>query len=118
MMKLVCILCPRGCNLIVDKTGEEWNVKGNGCKRGVQYAIQEATCPMRTVTTSMWIDGGDYKLISVKTDKPIPKERIGEVLDEISRKNVYAPIDIGDVLIYNVADTDANIVATRRVCAV
>ena len=36
---LVCIICPRGCNLKVELEGKEIKgVTGNGCPRGLQYA--------------------------------------------------------------------------------
>jgi len=115
-MELICIICPRGCRLKVeqDQAGN-WNVTGNNCKRGIDYGIQEATCPTRTLTTSIWVKDGDYKLVSVKTDRPIPRERIPEALEKLRGMVVNAPIAIGQVIIENIGETGANIVATRKV---
>ncbi|NLO82881.1 MAG: DUF1667 domain-containing protein [Clostridiales bacterium] len=115
-MQLICILCPRGCHIEINQ-GEDgkWEVKGYACKRGRDYAIQEATCPLRVLTTSIWVEGGNHRLVSAKTDRSIPKDKIIESLKQTKGLTVKAPIDIGDVLIENIAGTGANLIATRRV---
>ena len=77
-MKLVCIKCPRGCELDVD--GEK--VTGNFCPRGIDYAKEEQTCPMRTVTALVKVDG---TVVPVKTDKEVPKAEVFRVLEEIAK---------------------------------
>ena len=57
----------------------------------------------------------DHKLVSVKTDRPIPKEKIGEAIGELCDITINAPVGRGDIIIKNIADTDANIIATRDV---
>ena len=115
-MQLICILCPRGCHIQIHpgKNGE-WEVEGHVCKRGRDYAIQEAACPLRVFTTSLWVDGGAHRLVSARTDRSIPKDKIIESLKLTKGLTVKAPIDIGDVLIKNIAGTGANLVATRKV---
>ena len=90
-------------------------VKGNECKRGEKYAVAEMTCPMRTITSSIFIDGGDYPLLSVKTKDPIPKAKIPEVLDAIRALKATAPTRVGDVLLPDIAGTGVDLVATRKV---
>jgi CxxC motif-containing protein len=51
----------------------------------------------------------------VKTDSPIPKGKIFEVMKEIKDLVVEPPVHIGDRLIENPAGTDCSIVATREV---
>lgn len=115
-MKLICTICPKGCNMEVLQIEDgEWIVANNGCKRGREYAIQESTCPTRVLTTSIWVDGGEHKLVSVKTNKGIPKHSIKKVLNEIKNLHVVAPISIGDIIIENVGETDAALVATRKI---
>ena len=37
---LICIVCPKGCNLSVEiKNENDIIVSGNACKRGNEYAI-------------------------------------------------------------------------------
>ncbi len=114
-MKLICTVCPQGCEITVKKNDEGWHVEGNRCKRGREFALQETISPMRVLTTSVWIEGGDHKLVSVKTDRPIPKEKIGEAIGELCDITINAPVGRGDIIIKNIADTDANIIATRDV---
>lgn len=119
-MEYTCILCPRGCQLtadwVTDDNGEKKvAVSGNFCPRGVKYATEEMTMPMRTVTTSVYVEGGDEKMVSAKTSDTIPKEKIEEVLAAAKTLNVTAPLNVGDVLIENVADTGRDLVATRKV---
>lgn len=113
--ELICIVCPVGCRLEVDQNGDDIKVSGNQCKRGEKYAIDELTNPLRMVTSSMKVDGGDLPLVSVKTKKPIPKNLINEALKQIKKESSSAPICGGDVLIKNVAGTDIDIVATRNI---
>lgn len=115
-MEMVCILCPRGCHLQVEKHGEEIQVTGNFCPRGQQYAIGELTHPVRTVTTSVYMeDGSADKMLSVKTKTAIPKEKIPEVLAVVKQLRVKAPVQVGDVIVSDIAGSGADLVATRRV---
>ena len=117
-MEYTCIVCPRGCHLTAEKViengVEKINVTGNFCPRGVKYATEEMTRPMRTVTTSLYVTGGDIAMVSAKTNDTVPKDSIDEVLKEASRVVAKAPVKVGDVLIENVAGTGRNLVATRN----
>lgn len=113
--KMTCINCPMGCSIEVAVLGEEITVTGNKCKRGQTYGINEVRDPRRIVTSTIKVLGGDKPLTAVKTDREIPKKIIFEIMEEINRVSVVAPVKIGDVLIENVLGTGANIVATSRV---
>ena len=115
MKELTCIVCPRGCRLKVDDNME---VTGNACPRGKIYAINELTNPTRTITSSIRVSNRPYTLVSVKTDKPVPKDKMFDVMKEIDAACVKAPIHIGDVVVKNVAGTGVDVVATREVAAV
>lgn len=103
-MKLICIKCPRGCEITVD--GDK--ITGNSCPRGLAYAKEEQTCPMRTVTALAKV--GD-SVVPVKTDKEVPKVKVFDVLEEISRLHLKEAKQ-GDVIVKNICDTGANIVIT------
>lgn len=112
--KLTCIICPKGCNIKVEiDNGEIKKIEGNTCKRGYDYAASEVTNPVRTITSTMKLEDG--RMISVKTDKPIPKDLIFKCMEEINKKTAKAPVKIGDILIENVLDTGSNIVATKNI---
>lgn len=112
---LTCIICPRGCSLRaeLDEAGVPTKVDGNACPRGEDYAIAECTSPMRTVTgTARCKSGG---VIPVKTDKAVPKGKVFEVMAEIKRIVANDSSSVGEVIIENVAGTDARVVVTGKV---
>lgn len=109
--EFVCIVCPRGCHLTVS---DDLTVTGNFCPRGEKYGKQEAQNPTRVVTSTAYIEGSYLARCPVKTDNAIPKTKIFLVMKEIDALRLKAPIHIGQVLIENVCDTAANVVATRE----
>ena len=114
--KITCIVCPIGCKILVKTDGTQFEVvDGNKCKKGVDYARSEALDPRRMLTTSVLIDGGEWPLVSVKSSKPVPKEKVFSILEEIKKMKINAPVKIGQIIIKNVADTSINIVATKEV---
>ncbi len=112
--ELTCIVCPKGCPLKVTPEGKEvLTVEGHTCPRGKQYAIDECTHPMRTVTSTVRAESGE--IIPVKTDRAIPKELIFSCMDAINRATVTLPVHIGDVVIQNLLGTPANLIVTANV---
>lgn len=108
-MKTICIMCPIGCELEITKKDQTIEVSGNLCPRGKQYGTDEATCPKRIVTSIVKCSKDLY--CSVKTTCPVEKSKIEDVLHEIALippKNY----EFGEILIKNVAGTDADIVVT------
>ena len=111
--ELTCIVCPIGCQLSVTlENGIVTEVIGNTCPRGKQYAVDECTNPVRTITTTARTSNGG--VIPVKTDKPIPKNLMFECMKEINRAAVSLPAQIGDVVIENLLNTGANVVVTAN----
>lgn len=114
--ELICIGCPMGCMLTVttDDNGE-MTVSGNTCIKGEIYAKKELTNPTRIVTSSVNVNGGVHPVVSVKTESDIPKDKIFDCMDEITKAAVDAPVAIGDVIIENVAGTGVNVIATKNI---
>ncbi len=112
-MKMICINCPRGCELDVEKVGDEIVVKGNGCARGLAYGRAEFENPTRMVTGLVRV-AGIRKPQPVKTVRAVPKNKINDVLFALSQTTVQLPVRIGDVIIPNVAETGVDIVATSN----
>lgn len=114
--ELICIGCPIGCNLMVTLEKDKViRVNGNSCKRGVDYCIKECTNPRRIVTTTIKVNNGNLPMVSVKTEKDIPKESIMDCMKEIKKAKLSAPVHIGDILVYNILNTGINIIATTNV---
>ena len=67
----------------LDENGKVLGVTGNTCKRGAEYAENECTNPMRTVTSTMRCSDGT--VIPVKTVTPIPKADIYECMNLINK---------------------------------
>ena len=112
--ELICIVCPKGCQLKVELEGKEIkSITGHTCKRGEKYAHDECTAPMRTLTTTAAVEGGG--VVPVKTDRVIPKEMMFECMKAVNTIRVPADAKLGDVVLANVLGTGANIVTTRNV---
>lgn len=112
---MTCINCPMGCSLKIQISGDDIKVSGNICKRGEEYAKNEVTNPVRTVTTTMKVTGGVMPVVSVKTAGDIPKKLIFDLMKVINQKSIPAPVKIGDVLIENALGTGIDVVATSNV---
>ena len=96
--ELTCIACPLGCALTVTIEDKKViSVEGNTCPRGKDYAINECTAPVRTVTSTVMCENGD--LVSVKTKNPIPKDKIFETMSIINKTVASLPISVGDIII-------------------
>ena len=106
---LTCIECPIGCELEVQVKDNEIIVKGNNCPRGKLYAQAEITCPKRVITST--VRATDGQMIPVKTDKPVRKEMIFEVMSKINAITCALPVAVGDILVENICD-DANLVVS------
>ena len=117
--ELICIGCPLGCNLTVEMDGGQVvSVNGNTCKRGDDYARKELTDPRRIVTLTVPVAGGNLPVVSVKTASDIPKGKIRECLCALKGVTLTAPVQIGDVIVENVADTGVDVIATKSISAV
>lgn len=110
---LICIGCPNGCLVTVDKNPDgSLSITGNACKKGEEYARNEVTAPKRTVTSIVRVTGGKNPVVSVKTKEEIPKEKIAACMEEINRTALKAPVSLGQIVIADVAGTGVDIVAT------
>ena len=95
---ITCIGCPSGCQITVTKIGDELTIEGNECKRGEEYAIQEFTAPKRILTTTIQVADGILPLIPVRSDKPLPKDRLFDCMQHLSGVKTTAPIKMGQIL--------------------
>ncbi len=111
--EMVCIRCPKGCRMTVDYEGTKvLNVKGNSCSKGLAYAIDEITKPVRIVTSTVKVLGGALPVVPVKTNKAIRRNLIFDVMEEIISAEVEAPVKEGQIILKNPADCGADVVAT------
>lgn len=111
-MKTICIMCPVGCELDITENDNIITVTGNSCPRGDRYGRQEYSDPKRPVTTLVRTING--KVVSVKTDGLVDKSKIFVILNIIRDYRLSHSVEIGDVIISNIADTGVDIVATSK----
>lgn len=114
MKNLICIVCPRGCRLTVDEENG-YAVEGNQCPRGEEYGRNEIMNPVRVVTTTVRIESSEMKLCPVRTEKPIPKDKMFECIRVLNGITLKAPVRTGDIVFENLLSTGVNVIATRDI---
>ena len=113
-MKMICINCPRGCELDVERSADGTvAVSGNACPRGEEYGRAELVNPTRMVTGLVRV-AGMRKPLPVKTASAVPKGKIDAVLFAMHQATVQLPVKIGDVVVSDVAGTGVDLVATAN----
>ncbi len=117
-----CTTCPFECLLTVeverDADGavvEMRSVAGNSCPRGDKFAHQELTYPMRVLTTTVAVSGGDEALLPVRTAEAIPLALHAQAMDLIRGLVVDAPVRMGDVVLGNLLNTNIDLIASMDI---
>ena len=110
---ITCIICPRGCAMTADVTESSVTVTGNTCPKGEEYAINECTNPVRTVTAIVRVANREDTMVSVKTQAPVPKGKMMDVMALLRKTTVQAPVAIGDVILADVFGT--SVIATKDI---
>ena len=111
--EFVCIACPNSCKLTVWEEGGEIHVDGYACKRGIDHGKNEYINPMRMLTTTVAIEGGHHRRLSVSSTGEIPKNMISQCLDVLYAVKLVAPVKRGDVIASDICGTGVDIVASR-----
>lgn len=112
MRELVCIVCPRGCTMRITEEAGQFQVTGNTCKRGAQFAVSEMTRPMRTVCTTVRTTCPRMPVLSVRVSGEIPKDRIFDVMTQARTVVADKPVKRGQVLLQNVLGLGVDLIAT------
>ena len=111
-----CTTCPSECLLTVEvKRDANGSVTGNSCPRGDKFAHQELTCPMRVLTTTVAVSGGDEALLPARTAEAIPLALHAQAINLIRGLVVNAPIHMGDIVLKNLLDTNVNLIASMDI---
>jgi CxxC motif-containing protein len=116
--ELICITCPLGCHLSIDRgPGDILAVSGNRCSRGVKYAEEELLAPKRVISATARIVGailnGSISRLPVRTSGPYPKDGVPEALKAIYALSVKLPVRRGQVLIKDLGGQGVDVIATR-----
>lgn len=117
-----CTTCPSECLLTVeverdadDAVVEVRYVTGNSCPRGDKFAHQELTCPVRVLTTTVAVSGGDEALLPVRTAEAIPLALHTQAMDLIRGLVVEAPIRMGNVVLEDLLHTGIDLIASMDI---
>lgn len=111
-----CIICPVGCEIEVKTEGQDiLEISGANCIRGREYVENELKNPQRTVTSSVRITGGNMPITSVRLTAPVPRSRMMDVIEELRKVKIDAPVKIGQVVIKNILGLDSSVIITKRV---
>ena len=115
MKELVCIVCPNGCTLHIEGDGKNIKISGQKCKKGLTFAQNEITNPMRSICSTVRTAFSEIPVLPVKVSCEIPKDKIFEVMQAINGVTVRERIGTGDIIIINVCGTNADIIATSNI---
>ena len=117
-----CTTCPSECLLTVENERsadgsvvEVRSVTGNSCPRGDTFAHQELTCPMRVLTSTVAVSGGDEALLPIRTAEAIPLALHAHAMDPIRDLVVNAPIRMGDIVLPNLLNTNIDLIASMDI---
>lgn len=114
--EMICVGCPLGCHIVLTIDESETIVKfeGNECRVGEKYVVQEFKAPVRVFTGTVRTKDSSRPLLSVRTKTPIAKENILKCGTYLYGVEVAPPIKNGDVLVQNILNTGADLIATSN----
>lgn len=116
LKEYTCIICPNGCEIEADIVdGSIVSIEGTACRRGREYVEQELRDPQRNIASSVLVEGGTLPLVSVRLSGPIPKARIFDVMEEIKKQRLPAPVEAGQVVISNVLGLGRDVICTKQI---
>ncbi|MEG0833744.1 MAG: DUF1667 domain-containing protein [Oscillospiraceae bacterium] len=115
MKKLICIVCPNGCELTVSGDMGSLKVNGNLCARGEAFAAAELTHPTRSLTTTVRTSFCQVPVLPVRTNGEIPKELIGLAMEQLGKIVVRKPVACGEEVLEDVAKSGVSVIATSSI---
>ena len=113
--EITCIVCPKGCQMIVNNIDGQYIVEGNSCIRGAKYGVDEVTSPKRMITSTLRLEGTYLNMLPVKTSASVPKDLVFEIMNILSTIKITAPVKVGDIIVKNILDTGVDIVSTKTI---
>lgn len=110
--ELTCIICPNSCKLSIEFIDGKWNVTNARCPRGIPFAVQEMTNPLRTLSSTVKTTIPNFPLLPVKTSDAVPQSMLLSIMKILNSIEVSDSVHVGDVIIKNVMNTGVDILAT------
>ena len=103
MLERTCIVCPRGCRLRIELLDDgSYDISGNACSRGPEWARAEMLDSRRIVTTTLPVladPACPETVISllVKTSAACPRLLIDGIFSDIYSMQIDASTALGDI---------------------
>jgi CxxC motif-containing protein len=110
---MICITCPKGCSIEVTTDGNTLVRAKGGCKRGHEFVERELHDPRRMVATTVRMKGALHPLLPVYSSAAFPKPKIPELLIELRKIELEAPIRMGQVVLKDALGSGVDILASR-----
>ena len=112
LAEFLCIVCPMGCRAQVtrDPDSGELCIDGVACKRGRDYARQEATAPRRVLTTTLATAWG--RPLPVRSAAPVDKRLLRDIPARLAAVVIDRDVAPGEVVVADVDGQGTALVAT------
>jgi len=117
LKEFTCIECPRGCHLVITLENSVAEVSGNACPKGAIYGAQEAVAPMRTLTTTVAVEGSVRRRLPVRTDGELPLSRLLDAMAAIDPVVLRPPVRRGDIVVRDLLGLGVDLIATDDLAA-
>jgi CxxC motif-containing protein len=115
MKQITCITCPIGCRVSIETVNGQYVLSGNKCAKGENFVRTELTSPMRSLTTTVRTAFADVPVLPVRTKTEVPKEKITEIMRELSNITITERIGIGETVVGNISGTNCDIIAVSNI---
>ena len=115
MKQLTCIVCPLGCLIKADFSGEKYVFSGNKCEKGALFAESELTDPMRTLSTTVRTIFPEVPVLPVKISAEVKKMKIPEIIRELSYIIINERLGINDIVVSNISETGCDVIVTSNI---
>jgi CxxC motif-containing protein len=116
--KMRCIVCPEGCQMQAEYEADSKKITslgGHNCKRGIKFAEAEITNPLRLLTTTISIDSKISQRLPVRSNFPVPKEKIAFIIKTVKQIRAKTPIKMGETILADVLGSGVDIISSATV---
>lgn len=109
-----CQVCNLNCEITIEEVNDHIEITGNKCGRGHQFALKHLDESEQVVAGRCLLLGGQMGRLPVVTSKKIPGHLMNQALKIIQHTSIKAPVTRGQIIIENILDTGADVVAQRK----
>jgi glycerol-1-phosphate dehydrogenase [NAD(P)+] len=105
-----------GCEMSVSvNSGGGVEVNGCACKLGKEYAKDELLNPRRIVTSTVKVRNGCRSLVPVWTTGSVLKDRVLDIMKELERVEIEAPVKVHQIIVKNICNLGVDIESSGNV---